>query len=235
MKKKFLSVLIAAVLSIMLIVAMAACGQQEQENNDGETTSNAGTELTSDEYDALMWQISDQEELQYQKYIPDEGFAEAEVFGVDRDGDNGTAYATLSTGEYVTLKGKAYFMSGGQGEVIIKFKYTDEQPELSEVIWSADGDDHEAWLEENFPAEYLKKARAYNGYDETGKSILQNEIEKEVETEMKVPVETENLLEIDLEKGTYEIIKTIESGEGEDYTFDTETIEKGKLSDLEDQ
>lgn len=235
MKKKYLNVLIAAVFSIMVIAAMAACGQQEQENSDGEATSNTGTELTSDEYDALMWQISDQEELQYQEYLPDEWFAKAEVFGVDREGDSGTAYATLSTGEYVVLKDKAYFMSGGQGEVIIKFEYTDEQPKLSEVIWSADGDDHEAWLEENFPPEYLKKAKAYNGYDETGKSILQSEIEEDVETEMKAPVETENLLEIDLEKGTYEIIKTIESGEGEDYTFDTETIDKGKLSDLKDQ
>lgn len=52
---------------------------------------------------------------------------------------------------------------------------------------------------------------------------------------MGAPVETENLLEIDKEKGTYEIIKTIETGNPADdsYKFDTETIEKGKISDLE--
>ena len=54
------------------------------------------------------------------------------------------------------------------------------------------------------------------------------------EEALGVPVETENLLEIDLDAGTYKITKTIESGDpgSEDYTFDVETVESGNLSDL---
>ena len=50
-----------------------------------------------------------------------------------------------------------------------------------------------------------------------------------VEKAFGVPVESDNLLMIDMDKGTYEIIKTIN---GEDGTFDTETIETGNLKDL---
>ena len=58
--------------------------------------------------------------------------------------------------------------------------------------------------------------------------MLQDTVEKA----MGVPIEQNDLLSIDTDKETYEIIKVIESGEGENYKFDTETLEKGNLSDL---
>ena len=47
-------------------------------------------------------------------------------------------------------------------------------------------------------------------------------------------VDTENLLEVDPEKGTYKISEVIESGSPEngDYQFDTKVVEEGELSDV---
>lgn len=224
--KKYLTLLLA----VLMVFAMTACGGKSA----GTGSEGAETvELTQDEFDSLMWQVADQEgELQYREYMPDMRFADAEIFGVDKEGNNGTAYAMLCTDEYVVLKDKAYSIAGGQGEVIIKFEYTDEAPKLTEVIWSADGEDHDGWLEENFPAEYLKKAKRYQAYDADGNSVLDARIANAAEKELGVPVETENLLQIDLEAGTYEVSKTIESGTGDSYKFDTEVIDSGKLADL---
>ena len=89
-------------------------------------------------------------------------------------------------------------------------------------------------MEENFPEEYLNALKEYEAYDEDGQSVLSKALIPAVEEEMDVTVETENQLTIETENGTYEIVKTIESGNPEDgdYQFDTETIEKGNLSDL---
>ena len=231
MKKITMKSLFAAIIVLIMVFAMTACGGQGQ-SADGNGAGDSAAELSPDQIDSLMWQISDQQEdLLYKEYMPDMWFANAEIFGVDRDGDNGTAYVELCTDEFVVLKDKAYIVSGSQGPAIIKFEYTDEEPKLTEVIWSADGEEQEAWLKENFPADYLKKAKKYNAYGSDGKSFLVAENEEAAEKEMGVPVETENLLSINLDEGTYEIFKTIESGEGEDYKFDTETIEKGNLGD----
>ena len=166
------------------------------------------------------------------------GMAEGRILQIvgetrlDRDGDSGKAYVYLNYSEYVALKGKAYEMSGGSGEAIIKFKYSESGPVLNEVEWSADGDLHDGWLKENFPAEYLKKDKAFEAYDEKGRNVLAMMLQDTVEKAMGVPVEQNDLLSIDTDKETYEIVKVIESGEGENYKFDTETLEKGNLSDL---
>ena len=66
-----------------------------------------------------------------------------------------------------------------------------------------------------------------------GMGGLEENIRKEVQKDMGIPVETENLLNIDTDKGTYEIVRTIERGTpGKDYQFHSEIVEKGKLSDL---
>jgi hypothetical protein len=189
--------------------------------------------LSQDDLDALLQQVADNEvQKDYEKYMPDKAFANAEVFGIDRDGDSGKAYVYLNYSEYVALKGKAYEMSGGSGEASIKFNYSESGPVLNEVEWSADGDLHDGWLKENFPAEYLKKDKAFEAYDEKGRNVLAMMLQDTVEKAMGVPVEQNDLLSIDTDKETYEIIKVIESGEGENYKFDTETLEKGNLSDL---
>ena len=169
------------------------------------------------------------EDNQSGEYLKDEAFADAEIFGVDRDGDQGTAYAYLYDGEYVVFKDKAYEMSGSAGEVIIKFTYREDDVTLSEIIWSADGDDHENWMKENFPAEALRKAKNYIAYDSNGRSLLGSKVNETVAETMGVPVETENLLMIDTDNETYELIKTIDGNDG---TFDTETLESGNLKDL---
>ena len=62
----------------------------------------------------MMRQVADNEmQKYYEKYMPDKTFANAEVFGIDREGDSGKTYVYHNYSEYVALKGKAYEMSGG--------------------------------------------------------------------------------------------------------------------------
>ena len=224
---------IFVLMTLVLIITMTACEKKEQSTGEVNGAENPSAELRQDDLDALLQQVADNEvQKDYEKYMPDKAFANAEVFGIDRDGDSGKAYVYLNYSEYVALKGKAYEMSGGSGEAIIKFKYSESGPVLNEVEWSADGDLHDGWLKENFPAEYLKKDKAFEAYDEKGRNVLAMMLQDTVEKAMGVPVEQNDLLSIDTDKETYEIIKVIESGEGENYKFDTETLEKGNLSDL---
>ena len=184
--------MIAMILSMVMVFIVTACGDSEPASEEGDSTA---AELTTDDIDALMWQIAEQEvELSYQDYLPDVGFANAEILGVDKEGVDGTAYAVLNTEEYVALNGVAYDMSGVQGPAIIRFEYTDDAPTLKEVVWAEDGEGQEAWLEENFPEEYLKALKSYEGYDENGQSLLIKALIPTVEKEMNVTVETENLL-----------------------------------------
>jgi hypothetical protein len=123
-------------------------------------------------------------------------------------------------------------MSGSAGEVIIHFDNSGDEPKLKEVEWSADGEDHDAWMEKNFPADYKKMSDDYDAATDNANGRLFDEVSKKVEESMGVSVETENLLEIDTDKGTYEIVKTIETGEpGVDYKFETETVEEGKIGE----
>lgn len=224
---------IIVLMALMLTITMAACEKKEQSTGGDNGTEPLSAELTQDDMDALMQQVADNEvQKYYEKYMPDKAFANAEVFGIDRDGNSGKAYVYLNYSEYVALKGKAYEMAGGSGEAIIKFDYSENGPVLKEVEWSADGDLHDGWLKDNFPAEYLKKDKAYEAYDGEGRNVLALQMQDTVENAMGVPIEQNDLLNIDTEKGTYEIVKVIESGEGDNYKFDTETLEKGNLSDL---
>ena len=189
-------------------------------------------ELSEDQMDDLYQQAAEKNhELQYSDYMPDTIVGHAEAFSIDRDGDKGTWDVHLVTGEYVALDGKAYEVSGSAGEAILKFDYTDEGPKLTDLIWSADGGDHDNWVKENFTKEALKNLEIFNKDDE-GRDLLMDILDKKAEDALGVPAEKENLLEIDDNAGTYEIWKPIESGEGDDYTFETETVKKGKLEDL---
>ena len=234
-KRKWKTTLLVLV-SVLLVVAMTACGDESQKIDSvyKESPENMSSELSSREKDSLMHQVAESEITKnFEQYLPEEAFADAVIFGIDRDGAMGTAYSYLTTADYVALKGKAYIMSGSSGEAIIRFEYTEEGIELKEVEWSADGSDHDSWIRENYPEAYLDKDINYDAYSEDGTNKLLTSLRSEVKKVMGVPVETENLLSIDLDSGTYQIIKTIESGEpGTDYQFDTEVVDEGNLSDL---
>ena len=216
MSKKAWKTIMTMMTAAVLTLALTACGQS---NN---------ADLSDEELDSLMEQVADKEViLNFVDSLPEKALANAEVFTVERDGDAGTAYVYLNTGEYVKARGKAYYMSGSSGVAIIKFDYTEDGPKLSEVVWSADGSDYDAWLEENLPEDALSAVKEFGGNE-----ALSADLDAKAADALGVPVETENLLSIDVEKGTYEITKVIESGEGDDYTFDTETIEEGNLNEL---
>ncbi len=234
--KKRIGLIVTLLMAVALLFGFCACGDQEEAADDGTDTVLSAAELTQDDWDGILWEVADKEITKsYADYLGDAAFANAEIFGIEKDGDQGTAYVWLDTREYVAFKDNAYFMSGSAGEAIIKFVYGEEKPTLDKVVWSADGADHDAWMEKNFPAEYLEKQKAYDAYNDDGSNKMDEVFAQQVEAEMGVPIADANLiLEIDQDAGTYELSKITETGEGDDYKFETETVEKGKLSELED-
>lgn len=74
---------ILILLLIGMLALMSACA------TDGKTDS---VELSAAQRESLMRQVADSDVADsYSSYLRDEAFATAEVFGVDRDGDLGTA------------------------------------------------------------------------------------------------------------------------------------------------
>ena len=218
---RILKKLIILLLVIPIITALLVCSG---------CAPGTAVELSDAETQSLMEQVAKSDvHIGYREYLKDEAFAAAEIFGVRRNGDQGTAYVYLYEAEFVVLKGKAYSMSGSAGETIIRFIYTDSGVALSEVVWGDDGDLHEYWIKKNYPAEYRNKEKAYQPRDLNGDSILGIKLREKVEAALGVPVESDDLLEIDADKGTCKIIKTIDGDNG---SFDMETVEQGSLADL---
>ena len=84
---------IVVLMALMLIISLAACEKKEQSTGEVNGAENPSAELRQDDLDALLQQVADNEvQKDYEKYMPDKAFANAEVFGIDRDGDSGKAY-----------------------------------------------------------------------------------------------------------------------------------------------
>ena len=180
----------------------------------------------------ILEQVANTKEKVYKdlfKATEDQVFASAEVFGLDRTGDTGKMYVFAAVGEYISLKGKAYFVSGMQGEAIFNIEYSNGGANLKSIDWSEDGAGHNKWVKDNFPKAYYEKATAYHPSEDNGKGALMKAIDAEAEKMMGVPVEQKYLINIDMDAKTYEIFDTKESGSGANYKFETITVEKGKL------
>ena len=180
----------------------------------------------------ILEQVAKTKEKVYKdlfKATEDQVFASTEVFGLDRTGDTGKMYVFAAVGEYISLKGKAYFVSGMQGEAIFNIEYSNGGANLKSIDWSEDGAGHDKWVKDNFPKAYYEKATAYHPSEDNGKGALMKAIDAEAEKMMGVPVEQKYLINIDMDAKTYEIFDTKESGSGANYKFETITVEKGKL------
>ncbi len=228
--------LLALGMVFVMVLAMAACGNKAEEKPAEEPEEEAedydGPELPEDLMDDLYDQAAKKDlQPRVADYMPDEIVGHAETFHITREGDKGRWYVYLGEGEYVEFDGKAYNITGSYGEAIIEFDYTQDGPKLTDVIWSEDGEGHEKWIEENFTDEARKNLETFNK-DEKNRDLLIEIVEKKAEDALGVPVEKELLFQIDEAAGTYTLLKPIESGEGEDYKFDTETITSGKLDEL---
>ena len=225
-KSKWMSILALMVIAVMAI-SMTACGSKTEEQPAEEPAQEeevpediaSGPELSEDQMDDLFDQAA-------KKVL-------AEPFSIERDGDKGVWDVYLGAGEYVVLDGKTYEVSGSYGEAILTFDYTAEGPKLTDVTWSADGGEHDKWIEKNFNEEAVAAWKEFMK-DEKNAEFIKEVVQKKASDKFGVPAETENLLEIDKDAKTYEIVKVIESGDPEDgtYQFDTETIKEGKLEDL---
>ncbi len=221
-------ILFLLLLSLLAITACDSTGQKES------GPSNRPISWTQSDMDTLMKQVADHElEKRYSRYLPDELVAAAEVYGLDWDGDQGTAYTSILACEFVLVKGKAYLMASTGGETIIRFNFDGQYPKLEKLEWSKNGMEHDKWLEENFPPEYLEKYKEYRQQEIIVEDEVEKKIKKEVKELMDASIETDNLLEIDLDQETYEIVRIVEGyDENGEYKFDFETVEKGKLKEL---
>lgn len=223
----------AALIAAALIFTLAACANNGKTAAEEESSVITASGLSAEQTDSLMKQVAGSDVAGvYGEYLTNEAFAAAEIFGIDRNGDDAAAYVYLYEGGYAVFKDKAYNISGSAGTAIIKFTFNNDDVTLSEVVWSADGELQDDWMKENFPAKYLKKAESYNAYDENDDNVLAARLEKTVEEQLGVPVAHDELLTIDTDNGTYELVRTID---GENGAFDTETIETGDLAGIQTQ
>jgi len=239
MKRSWM-VLVAMMMAAVMAFCMTACGSKTEEKAEpkeepaAEEQESTGPELSGEQLDALAQQVADKViELGYTEVMPDEAYAVLQILDIERNGDDGKAYVYIGASEYVVLKEKAYGMAGSFGEAIVTFTYGDK-PTLKDVEWSADGGDHDPWIKDNFTEKAQKADEELLKQTEEGKSPLVDDVNALAAEKLGVPVDTENLLEVDPEKGTYKISKVIESGSPEkgDYQFSTEVTEEGELSDV---
>lgn len=99
-------------ISVVLIVVTAGCTGQNR-NNRRRNHPGENANLSPSDLRTLMKQVAKNEtEIRYAGYVPDKAFADAKVFGIDRDGGKGAAYVYLEVAEYAAVKGKAYHLSG---------------------------------------------------------------------------------------------------------------------------
>lgn len=215
-KKRFILLLLAVLFAILLFKNFVV-----------------GSMSASDK-DSLMRQVVEQEGqsyLYYSDYLKEDVYADAKLFGVQKVKSNQyNAYVRLNIDEYVELNGKAYNMSGSEGEAVLHYEQTTEGPVLHEIEWARDGSDYQKWVRVTFPVICQIRQRLYEAFDSSGRSYLMSSLAKQVEKEMGVSVEWDDQLEIDMDKGTYEVMRIKESGSpGADYVFDTEVVESGKL------
>ncbi len=240
--KKSTTKVIAVSAAIAMLAGLTACGQNgaapagsdaaaNEPSVVEEATSAEAPEIVDIPFDLadMMEQVAASElEPSYTAYLPDEVFANCELFGTE----DGKAYVYLNCTEFVVLHDKAYEMSGRTGEAIIHYSETADGAKLDEVEWSTDGAGHDEWIQEHFPADILAAWEVYEPSDENGFSKLGMKMIVKAEEALGVEVERENLLTIDPETGDYEIVKTSESGspEEDNYEFNTETIEEGTLT-----
>lgn len=188
-----------------------------------------GEDLSETDYATLMDQIADNDlNRNYEIFLPDELFANADIFCSETKENENIAYALLSTGEYVVLKERAYYMSGGSGLAVIKYIRDEEGVKLLSLEWGEDGEELDKWIKNNIPDKYQDVARERLSHSEKNLNALDEKVEEELGT----PVEKENLLTIE-ENGTYKIEKTMETGSPEkgDYKFDVKTLEEGNLKE----
>lgn len=220
---------IVFLLIISMIILFSSCTNNKK--TDSPEFSAVHTELTAVHTESLMKQVAESDiVLNCSDYLQDEGFVSAEIFGVDRKGDMGTAYMYLYEREYAVFKGKAYEMSSFSGDAILHFRYDGDDVSLVSLQWSAEGREHDHWMSENFPADYLRKARSFHARDMAGINVLSAKLEQLAAEKLSVPVESGSILFINKKDRTYEVIG---SKNREDGTFITEIIEKGSLDDFQ--
>lgn len=182
--------------------------------------------ISPEQKTSLMEQYVVDNELSYEKFMPDKWFAACHIYGAQKKGDELLVYAYVTDLEYVVLNGEAYDVSGSSMPCVMHARPDGDKLKLVSVEQPEDGEYYLESIRQMFPLRYYLK---YAVRESTTPVDLGREIRDKVRREWDVEV-SDNLLVIDDEKNTYEIVKTIDGvDEKGDYTFETETLEKGVL------
>lgn len=247
--RKTISAITCMLFSGLLVCGLAACGAAADNSdtakktktvpemttesvNDTKTTSlDPSQELTADQYISLMSQAADKQlELRYKDYFPEKGFSAAEIFDIEKNGNQAKAYVYLNIADYTVVEGQAYETSGASGEAILYYTMTGDSVKLDKIEWAEDGTGQDQWLKDNFTKDAYKKDCAF--LKEEGYDRLKSYTDDQAFEELEVSVNNDDILDIDLDAKTYEISRVEESGDPADdtYTFNATVISSGKLS-----
>ncbi len=219
-----------AILCLLAVILTAFAVWYKAVNRPGPVSAEPAADKEAGfDREALLTECAgDALEARYGDYLPEALCAETEVFDTQKTDAEAVEYVILDTGEYVLFKDRLYLMSGGSGEAVIRYSLPGGR--LKEIEWSEDGAGHEKWVREHFTPKALQARNAYLKGEDSGRTRLGRKLDAKAEKLLGAPVETENLLNIDTDKGTYELIETIESGDTpETYKFDTKVLEEGTL------
>jgi len=182
--------------------------------------------ISPEQKSSLMQQYVADNELSYEKFMPDKWFAACHIYGAKKKGGELLVYAHVTDLEFVVLNGKAYDVSGSSAPCVMHTRVDGDKLKLVSTEYPEDGEYYLESIRKMFPLRYYLK---YAVRESITPIDLGEELRDKVRREWDVEV-SDNLLFIDDESNTYEIIKTYDDmDENGEYSFETETIEEGVL------
>ena len=166
----------------------------------------------------------------YLEYFPGRALAEMVVFDcVRKNAGEVSACVLVDAEEFVNLQKRLYSMSGITAEAVITYTLPDKR--LTEIEFSEDGAGREKWVREHFTGKALRARKEYISGSGDIKGDIREKLWSKAEKTLGCPVETEEQLNVDMDKGTWEIVKTIRIGDAAGTgRFEPWVLDKGTLT-----
>lgn len=144
--------------------------------------------------------LADDFEWEDREFINSAVASSLDIFGISGFGNKMTVYAYLSEGLYIEAKGKGYEISGGLSEIMADIKVKGDNVEI--VKKYGDGVSTMETLSE-MPLRYRCKWGIYTSLNL--EQVLHLRTNGIAEEKLGVPVDSQNTLSIDQERGIYMI------------------------------
>lgn len=181
--------------------------------------------LSKGQLDSLMQQLAANNTHYYEEWLPEVSVADCRILGATRKGDTGTLYAWIDEGDYVSLNGKSYTMSGGSYPAKLSFTLRNDEVLLTGISLPEDGELYARSLRKLYPLRFYLRERHYERTRSGGDPKLEKDLGRKIQEALGTPLVTDEYLDIE-EDGRYVIWRSVDS---EDGSFETETLEQGRL------